>query len=198
MNRISRVQLRRAGGLAFVLAGAACVSTVAASPAAGVRVSETVRIGTAKTLSVSYRGNGHGHGMSQYGARGAARAGLSYRQILAFYYPGTSLVAMPHRIIRVKLAGTGATTTIAAQSHITVTGVRGFLPFTGIRRYRLIADAKAGLTLQRLAAKPGSAWTNVRTSLPNRAEFYRHGRVPTVVYLTNGTSTAYDGYVRAV
>ncbi|MGI3785640.1 MAG: SpoIID/LytB domain-containing protein [Janthinobacterium lividum] len=36
-------------------------------------------------------GFGHGHGMSQYGAYGAAEKGLSWRQILAFYYPGTSL-----------------------------------------------------------------------------------------------------------
>ena len=36
-------------------------------------------------------GWGHGIGMSQYGAYGAAVAGLSYRQILAFYYPGTTL-----------------------------------------------------------------------------------------------------------
>lgn len=35
------------------------------------------------------RGWGHGHGMSQYGAEGAARAGLGYRRIVRFYYPGT-------------------------------------------------------------------------------------------------------------
>src|SRR4051794_14785114 len=182
MNRISRVQLRRAGGLAFVLAGAACVSTVAASPAAGVRVSETVRIGTAKRLSVSSRGNGHGHGMSQYGARGAARAGRSYRQILAFYYPGTSLVTVSRRMIRVKLPGTGRTTTVFAQSKLTVTGVRGYLPTGGIHGYRLIADAKAGLTLQRLATAKGSRWTNVRTGLANRAEFRRAARMAIRVY----------------
>jgi N-acetylmuramoyl-L-alanine amidase len=35
--------------------------------------------------------NGHGVGMSQMGAVRAAESGLSYREILAFYYPGTSL-----------------------------------------------------------------------------------------------------------
>ena len=34
------------------------------------------------------RGYGHGHGMSQFGAEGAARQGLTPAQILAFYYPG--------------------------------------------------------------------------------------------------------------
>ncbi|HEY0239389.1 MAG TPA: SpoIID/LytB domain-containing protein [Friedmanniella sp.] len=36
-------------------------------------------------------GFGHGHGMSQYGAYGAAEKGLSWKEILAFYYPGTTL-----------------------------------------------------------------------------------------------------------
>lgn len=38
------------------------------------------------------RGFGHGVGMPQYGADGMARAGHSYAQILAHYYPGTRLL----------------------------------------------------------------------------------------------------------
>lgn len=41
------------------------------------------------------RGFGHGHGMSQFGAEGAARSGLSRAQILSFYYPGTTTVTAP-------------------------------------------------------------------------------------------------------
>jgi len=37
-------------------------------------------------------GNGHGVGMCQIGAIGRARAGQSFRQILAHYYPGARLV----------------------------------------------------------------------------------------------------------
>lgn len=37
------------------------------------------------------RGHGHGVGMSQYGADGMARAGHSFQQILAHFYPGTRL-----------------------------------------------------------------------------------------------------------
>jgi stage II sporulation protein D len=37
------------------------------------------------------QGNGHGVGMSQWGARGLALQGWDYRQILGFYYPGTYL-----------------------------------------------------------------------------------------------------------
>ena len=42
-------------------------------------------------LQVKGHGWGHGRGMSQWGAHGAASKGLSYQQILAFYYPGTTL-----------------------------------------------------------------------------------------------------------
>ena len=37
------------------------------------------------------RGNGHGLGMSQWGARGRAAAGQDYRKILATYYAGTRI-----------------------------------------------------------------------------------------------------------
>jgi stage II sporulation protein D len=43
------------------------------------------------SFTVQGAGFGHGHGMSQYGAYGAAKKGLSWKQILAFYYPGTTL-----------------------------------------------------------------------------------------------------------
>ena len=36
-------------------------------------------------------GYGHGVGMSQWGAKGMAEEGYSYREILGHYYPGTRL-----------------------------------------------------------------------------------------------------------
>lgn len=41
------------------------------------------------------RGYGHGVGMSQYGARGLAREGRSYREILDHYFQGTRLGTTP-------------------------------------------------------------------------------------------------------
>ena len=46
-------------------------------------------------FTVRGSGFGHGWGMSQYGAYGAARNGLDWEQILRFYYPGTRLTNMP-------------------------------------------------------------------------------------------------------
>ena len=37
-------------------------------------------------------GNGHGVGMSQIGAKEMAKQGFNYKQILAFYYPGTTIM----------------------------------------------------------------------------------------------------------
>lgn len=43
------------------------------------------------TITVTGAGWGHGIGLSQYGAYGAANAGLTYSKILAFYYAKTTL-----------------------------------------------------------------------------------------------------------
>lgn len=40
----------------------------------------------------SQKKNGHGVGMSQKGAISAAKQGVSYKEILSFYYPNTTLV----------------------------------------------------------------------------------------------------------
>lgn len=50
----------------------------------------TYWIPPAGDLVVHGRGFGHGRGMSQYGAQGAAIAGRTATQILDFYYPGTA------------------------------------------------------------------------------------------------------------
>ncbi|WP_061461230.1 SpoIID/LytB domain-containing protein [Peribacillus simplex] len=50
------------------------------------------KVDTAKdTINVSGKGFGHGVGLSQYGAKKAGEQGYTYREILAFYYEGTSL-----------------------------------------------------------------------------------------------------------
>ncbi|HKN51714.1 MAG TPA: SpoIID/LytB domain-containing protein, partial [Amycolatopsis sp.] len=47
-------------------------------------------------FALTGHGWGHGHGLSQYGAYGAAKVdGMTYRQILAFYYPDTTPTGLP-------------------------------------------------------------------------------------------------------
>lgn len=52
------------------------------------------------------RGWGHGVGMSQWGAWQAAKEGVAFDKILAFYYPGTTLTTMPDpdAVLRVRLS----------------------------------------------------------------------------------------------
>ena len=41
--------------------------------------------------TISGKGNGHGIGLCQYGAKGMADSGKNYKQILKYYYPGTKI-----------------------------------------------------------------------------------------------------------
>ncbi len=86
MSRRSLVRLLTAGTaltLAVSMGALASSSTADAADAAVKPLNSNVVITGA--------GWGHGIGMSQYGAWGAADAGLSYSKILAFYYPGTTI-----------------------------------------------------------------------------------------------------------
>jgi stage II sporulation protein D len=70
----------------------------------------------ATTFYIRGGGDGHGIGMSQYGAYGYALHGADYQAILAHYYQGTSLgTTSPDRTVRV-LLGTGATSFAGATS----------------------------------------------------------------------------------
>ena len=60
------------------------------------------------------RGFGHGVGMSQYGAYGAARAGKTAEQIIGLYYSGTQLQTLPVTPVRVLLAAGAETITLRA------------------------------------------------------------------------------------
>jgi stage II sporulation protein D len=59
----------------------------------------------ASTFFIRGGGDGHGIGMSQYGAYGYALHGKNYRFILAHYYQGTAIgTTNPNRTVRVLLA----------------------------------------------------------------------------------------------
>jgi stage II sporulation protein D len=80
-------------GLAVVSAVLSTLLTVDALPARA----DPVVAPKSGNLTVRGAGWGHGWGMSQYGAYGAALNGLSWSQILSFYYPGTVRSSLPPR-----------------------------------------------------------------------------------------------------
>ena len=94
------------------------------------------------TVTIVGHGYGHGHGMSQYGAEGAARQGLTWREILGFYYPGTE-VGRAGRSIRVLVsADTTDDLVVVPREGLTVhnlgTGETWLLPARDTTRWRVI------------------------------------------------------------
>lgn len=89
---LSWLTVRRLSGLITALVVAFGLLGPASAQAAGADGSvDTVVVASSGRIPVSGHGYGHGIGMSQYGAQGAAKAGVTYDAILAAYYPGTTL-----------------------------------------------------------------------------------------------------------
>lgn len=94
-------------------------SLVAAGPATAARY--VAPAGSGALFLFSGHGWGHGVGMSQYGAYGYAENGWTYDQILAHYFPGTTLGPAPTSTIRVLLADKKKALTVASDQPILVT-----------------------------------------------------------------------------
>jgi len=110
----------RTPGLSAVVLAVAGLLLATALPAQAARTDAAVTLGTATTLTVTGHGWGHGHGMSQYGAQGAARQGLSFAQILAFYYPGTQLSSLTSSVRVLITADTDNNTTVRHRARMRV------------------------------------------------------------------------------
>lgn len=132
-----------------------------------------------RSVVISGHGFGHGIGMSQYGAQGAARQGRTFQQILATYYPGTALTKRSGSI-RVLLSPTSSSTlTITARSGLrfrpTSTSKRTSLPTaisgSKVSQWRikpLNSDPRKSV----LQAKRGSRWgTYANTIWTGSAQF---------------------------
>jgi len=145
------------------------------------------------------RGFGHGHGMSQYGAQGAAKQGLSTRQILRFYYPGTKVgnVRGPVRVLITE--NIGQPTKIVARPGLEVrdlaTGTTTDVPSTGrasrATRWRMSGDGSGGTRVSYRT----TAWHVWRT-LKGNGEFRSTG-APLTLVLPEGRVT-YRGTLRSM
>jgi SpoIID/LytB domain protein len=111
------------------------------------------------TVPLIGAGYGHGRGMSQYGARGAASSGLTAAQILDFYYPGTAAATLPARNIRVLLSADEGTDVLVLPSeglavYDAATRSRVSLP-SGPTHWRIVSLSTGRLQVQ---AKTSGAW----------------------------------------
>lgn len=136
------------------VAGGAVGAGLLVAAAAPVQAAEvTVRPGDG-VLKVAGHGYGHGRGMSQWGAYGAALKGLTYQQIMAFYYPGTTLGSLSNSPITVRVTSdTDGSTEVLAQDGLTASsGTRSLvLPASSsIVRWRVLSAG--GYRLQWLSS----------------------------------------------
>ncbi|MGL5867377.1 MAG: SpoIID/LytB domain-containing protein [Dermatophilaceae bacterium] len=101
------------------------------------------------SITFTGRGYGHGRGMSQWGANGAATSGVSWTDILGHYYPGTSRVWQGNPRIDVHLTqlGDSALTVAAAPGLQFSDGTATVSLPTSVRFWRVVPDG-GGLTLQ--------------------------------------------------
>ena len=108
------------------------------------------------------RGFGHGRGMSQYGAYGAALQGLSHAQILAFYYAGTELGTAPDAQRRVLLTGEDTDAVVTNTAGLAVRDeATGTVTVTGDRSDWSQLRARPEGTLVAVEALQGASWVAV-------------------------------------
>jgi stage II sporulation protein D len=192
MSRSVRLLPAATAGLAMV----ATLLVVAPPGEASRTVSEAYTVPGNGKVAITGHGFGHGHGMSQYGAQGAALKGLTYQQILAFYYPGTTL-ANGTGSMRVLISADGDNDVrVVPASGLRVrevsSGTAYTLPATaGIKTWRL---RKAGAAT--VLDYDNGAWHTYLPggkALSGDAEFFRAGNL---TLRLNGTTRAYRGALR--
>jgi SpoIID/LytB domain protein len=147
------------------VAGVSLPLVVLAGALAGV-VEEPMIAPADGAFRLEGRGFGHGRGMSQWGAQGAAVHGIGYRQILATYYPGTEPAREdPDRRVKVLI-------TTDRDGDLQVVPAPGLLAVRGEAAVRLP---------ERLADQPVTRWRvrleRGRLQVAGKAGRWRHLRV---------------------
>ena len=142
---------RLSAAVAALATGSVLSSTDVASAAEGYPAPSS------GSYTVTGAGFGHGNGMSQYGAKGAASRGLTAKQITDFYYPGTAYTDHGNRTNRVRLSAVDARpVAVAAQAGLTATdgaGKKWTLSPSGTTSWRFSWDAsRKQYALQRLVS----------------------------------------------
>ena len=166
-----------------------------AFPGAGARRVEVYPVAGPSTITLSGHGYGHGHGMSQYGAEGAARAGVAWQQIIEFYYPGTSWGE--HRgAIQVWITGdTTDDLVVVARPGLKVTRLQAkkawTVPANGAKQWRMSALAGGRTQVQ---FRTGAGWRTWK-SFSGDGQFSSPDSLLTLVK-PSGTST-YRGRLRS-
>jgi stage II sporulation protein D len=180
--------------LAALVAGMVLAGLAPTSGAEAKAVDQPYAVPASGVFKLQGHGYGHGHGMSQYGARGAARNGLTWKQIVAFYYPGTALATAADEIRVLITADTTDDVVVSPTSGLAVrdnsTGATYTLPaLEGVNRWRLMPSGAKNAVAYR-----DDGWHRWKL-LPGDAEFFATGKAVTL--WTPGGSRSYRGSLRA-
>jgi SpoIID/LytB domain protein len=186
-------------GVVVVAAGLIAAGVVAAGPALA---DDFTPVPSNGVFDITGHGFGHGIGLSQYGAFGAAQQGLSAGEILAFYYPGTVQQQVGDPQIRVHLSAydsSGITMVAPPGQQMTLTDEATGTKATGpATMYKVTIDASSMHVLFLDPAdstwKPFKVGTTADTVGP--VTLATAGGVR--MYSDNGTARQYRGSIRIV
>ena len=146
-------------------------------------------------ITLTGHGFGHGNGMSQYGALGAAQQGLTWQQIVAFYYPGTTLEPMGGKIRVLLTADTTPDVQVVAERGLKVKSLERNrtwrVPGFAARKWRLVAKG-SDTAVQWTKGGRWRAWKRV----PGEAELSSATGMLTLV--TPGERRTYRGSLQSV
>ena len=147
-------------------------ATLVTTGGTAVAQTESYAVPSDGVIHLKGHGWGHGHGMAQYGAQGAALQGRSADEIMAKYYPGTDRLVRDWGSVRVLLAryqdrlvrvaqeqGLKATDTASGASATLTTPSDATSP-----TWRVVTDA-TGLRVQ--YPRAGGEWVSVPMSSPS-------------------------------
>ncbi len=190
---------RRARPRAVVVATAVTATLAIGALAAPPATAQTYYVPVDEQLVVTGHGYGHGRGMSQHGAHGAALQGKGYRQILGFYYPGTSFDQVQGQVRVLISADVSSDLQVSPRTGLRIRdlgdGSAWTLPVrAGITRWRIRPEPDV---VQYLESGRWHTWTSPsgRTLLRGDGEFAARG--PIRLWTSDTVSRAYRGRLRA-
>jgi SpoIID/LytB domain protein len=183
-------------GATTVLLAALVTSSV---PAGGVEVNQSFPVPAGRSVVLEGHGFGHGHGMSQYGAQGAAKQGLTYRQIIDFYYPGTTWSEVTGGVRVLISADTTSDVVVKAVPGLRLTDIGSSTTYPlpvprGVKRWRITVGAGNKSVVQYLTGswhrwRPGG-----RAALVGDGQF--GASTPLTLFTPSGART-YRGALRS-
>ncbi len=190
-------------GTIIVTGSKTTVKTTRTSTGSTAPSANTLTVPSSRKFVLKGHGYGHGIGMSQYGAQGAALKGVKYNDILAHYYPRTALGSY-NKSIRVLLsADTSSSVVVTHRSGLSLRQINAntklSLPSTvsgkKVRYWRIMPDSKKP-TSRSVLQYNDTKWRSYK-SISWSGEGQFEATSPITLILPNGSGRAYRGALRS-